>query len=101
MSVQAGWRLVGLEKSAGARCARIGTAGSGEPRDGRQCGPSWRSTERSSLREDISVECFSERIMEQTVKIAGFSRLKQSESLLLGFGNLGSQSAVSFRSVLG
>ena len=28
--VQAGWLVVGLEKSVGARCARIGTAGRAE-----------------------------------------------------------------------
>ena len=39
LSMQAGWRFVGLEKSAGARCARFGTAVRVELRDGRQCGP--------------------------------------------------------------
>ena len=71
MTMQAGWRLVGLEKSGGVRCARIDTAGRGEPRDWRQCGAlAGQEEEVVDVIKDFSEECFSESIMEQTVEIA-------------------------------
>ena len=43
MSVQAGRRLVGLEKSVGARYDRIGTEGRAEQHAGLQCSPPGQS----------------------------------------------------------
>ena len=81
MSVQAGWCPVGLEKFAGARCARIGTAGRAEPRDGGSMALlAGQEEEFLEVIKDISVGRISERIMDETVELAGLLRLKDATS---------------------
>ena len=70
MSVQAGWRLVGLERSVGAHCARISTDGKGRAA---RWAALWAllAGQEEEIREvikDSSVECNPVRIMEQTVE---------------------------------